>query len=303
MTPSTDNVPDVDHNGGGLRHRHREHPFVTIDSATVNDARLSFRARGVLAYLLNKPDGWVVRAETIAKDGTEGRAAIEAALRELRAAGYYRVERRRIGGKWRSGGTISETPVPEWAERYAAAEGDPRRQVASLYPRPGGGWDYAPVDNPDSGLPVSGDQNPEDQDAATLRSTETHDSHPSSPRGPRVSDGSTDGVSDGLSRRRKSTASPAEKVGKRAARRFMRRVAPTTHARDHFRGEVAGLFGALAREAHRLGYSSADIDKMTDDAIRAYASSRTEGRNTHRRRAVVDTFAEWGVKYEPSEAA
>jgi hypothetical protein len=40
---------------GGLRKR--AHSYLNVPSATVADGRLSFKARGILAYLLDKPAG------------------------------------------------------------------------------------------------------------------------------------------------------------------------------------------------------------------------------------------------------
>ncbi|RJL22042.1 hypothetical protein [Bailinhaonella thermotolerans] len=103
---------------GGLRKRRT--PFVQVPSATIRDKRLSFRARGILAYLLDMPDEWEVRSEVIAAAGIEGREAVRSALHELGEHGYYRLERRHLlDGTFVMGTAISEEPVPEWAEAYA----------------------------------------------------------------------------------------------------------------------------------------------------------------------------------------
>lgn len=85
--------------------------YVSLDSRSVNDSSLSFRARGVHAWLLEKPDDWTVRAESIAAHGSEGRDAIRSALRELEAAGY--IERRKFrsdAGTWATECTVWEHP-------------------------------------------------------------------------------------------------------------------------------------------------------------------------------------------------
>ncbi|MEU9334139.1 hypothetical protein AB0D49_13415 [Streptomyces sp. NPDC048290] len=64
--------------------RHLSTGFTVLPTATLEDSRLSFRARGVLAFLISKPDEWRVRAESIASAGKEGKEAIKTALRELK---------------------------------------------------------------------------------------------------------------------------------------------------------------------------------------------------------------------------
>lgn len=108
---------------GGLRKR-RVHRFVQIPSATIRDKELSFRARGVLAYLLDMPDGWDVKSEVVAREGKEGREAIRTAFHELGARGYYRLERRQmLDGTFGMGTAISEEPVAQWASDYAEYDG------------------------------------------------------------------------------------------------------------------------------------------------------------------------------------
>lgn len=89
----------------------RRRQYVQMDRRSVNDPALSFRARGVLAWLLEKPDNWTISAEAIASHGTEGRDAIRSALRELEAGGYL-VRRKHRGddGKWHAEAVLYEHP-------------------------------------------------------------------------------------------------------------------------------------------------------------------------------------------------
>lgn len=108
----------------GLRRRRKS--FVQLPSATIRDKRLSYRARGVLGWILDHPDGWDIRSEAIAAQGKEGREAIRTALHELGAHGYYRLERRRFpDGTCHMGTAVSEDPVPEWAAAYKEWDGKP----------------------------------------------------------------------------------------------------------------------------------------------------------------------------------
>jgi hypothetical protein len=107
----------------GLRKRARS--YLNVPSATVTDDRLSFKARGILAYLLDKPAGWDVRSVSIAADSqSDGKAPVQAGLRELARAGYYRIERRRLlDGRLVTGTAVSEEPVASWAAEYAEYQG------------------------------------------------------------------------------------------------------------------------------------------------------------------------------------
>lgn len=89
----------------------RPQRWTTIDRRPVNHAALSYRARGVLVWLLDKPDDSTVSAREIAQHGTEGRDAIETALTELRTHGYlvthkYRDEK----GQWATENWLYEHP-------------------------------------------------------------------------------------------------------------------------------------------------------------------------------------------------
>lgn len=75
----------------------RSDSFTVINNIALTDTRISFRAKGVLAYLLSKPDEWRVSERQLASEGHEGVTAIRAALKELENAGY--VERRRSQGQ------------------------------------------------------------------------------------------------------------------------------------------------------------------------------------------------------------
>jgi hypothetical protein len=66
----------------------RKSHFTTIPNTTVRDKTLSFRARGILALLLSNTEDWVVHKSWIVEQGTEGKEAIAAALRELESRGY-----------------------------------------------------------------------------------------------------------------------------------------------------------------------------------------------------------------------
>lgn len=90
----------------------RLNPYAQIDVSCLNDNRLSWRAKGILCYLLSKPDTWKIRVADIWAKGKEGRNAVQDALNELKEFGYADLrlvqgEGGRLGGyEW----TIYETP-------------------------------------------------------------------------------------------------------------------------------------------------------------------------------------------------
>lgn len=65
-----------------------DRPFLIIAKETVCDHKLSFEARGFLAYLLTKPDTWRVRPEQIADEVGKNRATVYRLLNVLIAAKY-----------------------------------------------------------------------------------------------------------------------------------------------------------------------------------------------------------------------
>lgn len=62
--------------------------YTVIDQSTVRDDRLSFKALGLLTYLLSFPDNWKFNTAHLSNNRKEGRDSIKAALAELVAFGY-----------------------------------------------------------------------------------------------------------------------------------------------------------------------------------------------------------------------
>ncbi|MFH8219588.1 hypothetical protein ACH4C2_09010 [Streptomyces sp. NPDC018057] len=85
--------------------------FTVLPNALLQDRRLSYTARGLLADLLSRPDGWREDGRHMADTSPQGRLTVAKALRELTAFGYYRVERvRRPDGTFVSESHVYDTP-------------------------------------------------------------------------------------------------------------------------------------------------------------------------------------------------
>lgn len=88
-----------------IRRGPRKIHFTILPNQALEDDRLSFKARGLLAYVLSKPDNWRANSYQLATAGPDGRDAIRSALAELEAAGYAELQKAR-----QSDGTF----VTEW---------------------------------------------------------------------------------------------------------------------------------------------------------------------------------------------
>src|ERR1051325_3420923 len=73
-----------------------DHGYVIIQNKALTDKRLSWKARGLLAYLLSRPPDWKVSSAQLALAGKDGAESIRSALKELRSVGYAKL---RTGGK------------------------------------------------------------------------------------------------------------------------------------------------------------------------------------------------------------
>ena len=86
--------------------------FTVVPNQILNDQRISLKAKGLLIYILSKPDHWRTSTAHLASIGPEGREAIQTALKELEHAGY--VVRRRYQdlttGRWQYDTLVFDCP-------------------------------------------------------------------------------------------------------------------------------------------------------------------------------------------------
>lgn len=98
---------------GNAKIKHVGARFTIVPNAIIDDSGISFRAKGIYAYLRSKPDDWEFRVPNIVRAGKEGRDAIQKALKELEVSGYIeRIANRTsdgcfVGWIW----YIYETPI------------------------------------------------------------------------------------------------------------------------------------------------------------------------------------------------
>jgi hypothetical protein len=122
----------------------RENDRVVLRRGFLEDPRLSFRAKGLLAYLLSRAAGESVDPRSLAETAGERVADIEATLRQLETAGYFtRAEAGPIDAQRLSGVARETTLLPlldstpqrssaaARSEARAAAAGDDGAQKAA----------------------------------------------------------------------------------------------------------------------------------------------------------------------------
>lgn len=77
-----------------IRVNKKDNPFAQIDKVAIQDKRLSWKARGILCYLLSKPNDWkVILQDLINQSEKDGDSSVRAGIKELRNLGYMRLDR------------------------------------------------------------------------------------------------------------------------------------------------------------------------------------------------------------------
>ena len=72
-----------------FRRTHNE-KFTTIDNAAIQNAVLSWKATGLLCFLLSLPNNWKAKTEHLATVKSDGITSVRGAMEELEEAGYIR---------------------------------------------------------------------------------------------------------------------------------------------------------------------------------------------------------------------
>ncbi len=64
--------------------------YTTINNTGLKDTRLSWKAKGILAYILTLPDDWIFYMEEVTKHSKDGIASLKAGMKELKECGYVK---------------------------------------------------------------------------------------------------------------------------------------------------------------------------------------------------------------------
>lgn len=94
-----------------IRIEKKQKNFSIIDNRVINDRRLSWKARGLIIFLLSKPNHWRTKLVNLVNSSEkDGLIAVKSALKELRELGYAELKRGQFDGKLGSFYTIYEYP-------------------------------------------------------------------------------------------------------------------------------------------------------------------------------------------------
>lgn len=100
--------------------------YSVISNTFIFDDKLSWKAKGILAYFLARPDEWEFYMSEIVKHAKDGKDSLSAGIKELEEAGYIDRKQKRTIGKfkgyeyevfeepqriYRNGKTAAEKPI------------------------------------------------------------------------------------------------------------------------------------------------------------------------------------------------
>lgn len=101
---------------GIIRRVRKEKAFAQISNELINNEQLSYKALGILTYILSKPDDWEVYNSDLIREGIDGKESIRTGLLELKEKKYiqrYRVFNKKTGSVHHWETLVSETPFDD----------------------------------------------------------------------------------------------------------------------------------------------------------------------------------------------
>ena len=67
---------------------HKDRNYTVLDNTFIRDVTLSWKAKGVMTYLLSLPDDWSVNFSEVLRHSADGETALKSAIKELKEHGY-----------------------------------------------------------------------------------------------------------------------------------------------------------------------------------------------------------------------
>ncbi|WP_415410070.1 conserved phage C-terminal domain-containing protein [Staphylococcus agnetis] len=69
--------------------------FVTVHKDFIHDSNISWKAKGILLYLLSRPDDWQIYETELEQHSTDGLSGLKSGIKELEEIGYIQRKRKR----------------------------------------------------------------------------------------------------------------------------------------------------------------------------------------------------------------
>ena len=110
--------------------------FTSIHNKLINDIRISLKAKGIMLYMLSKPENWKYNPKEIAKNSKDGLDSVYSGIKELIEAGY-------ISRTRHSDGTVDyfvfedveENDIVDFSKKENPNRENPNRENPDVYKR------------------------------------------------------------------------------------------------------------------------------------------------------------------------
>lgn len=88
--------------------------YTVIDNTALQDNRLSWKAKGMMAYMLSLPDDWIFYMEELQKHATDGESSFKSGFNELKELGYVeRIRKQKSDGTFKWETIVHEKPLTD----------------------------------------------------------------------------------------------------------------------------------------------------------------------------------------------
>ena len=136
-------------------------PFTQVANRVLNDASLSWKAKGIYAYLYSKPEGWNFSSTRMAQDSTDGRRGTLSGLAELETAGYITRERQNSGRMfytilWKPKSPNGIQPKRHSAQKATISNKDSYRVIKTIQSNTTQATSVAVIDGKEIGAMIEG---------------------------------------------------------------------------------------------------------------------------------------------------
>lgn len=113
----------------------KKNPYFQMHNSTVNDPLLSWQSKGLLAYLISKPDNWYVNYNDLVSAGPSGIKYVRSIINELIKTGYIiRSQLRSNNGHFGFDNfTIYEKPILPKSFKNRIAPYSPKRHAVTRH--------------------------------------------------------------------------------------------------------------------------------------------------------------------------